>query len=92
MKLSFCEKIDVEAFLLGRTNNTIDTTLQVSKEPRVVVEGFVGSNDQSINDLLTPAYQLAHVDEDVVEEEEDNKEDNKDKDVEEEEEYDNACL
>src|SRR5690606_18972773 len=44
---------DVDAFLLGRTKNTIDTTLQVSKEPRVAVEGFVGSNDHSINDLRT---------------------------------------
>ena len=42
---------DVEAFLLGWTKNTIDATLQVSKEPRVAVEGFVGSNDHSINDL-----------------------------------------
>ena len=46
---------DVEAFLLGRTKNTIDTTLQVSKEQRVGIEGFVGSNDHSVNDLQTPA-------------------------------------
>ena len=45
---------DVEAFLLGRTKNTIDTMLQVLKEPKVAVEGFVGSNDHSVNDLQTP--------------------------------------
>ena len=50
---------DIEAFLLGRTWNTIDTTLQILKEPRVVVEGFVGSNDHSVNDLQTSAQQLA---------------------------------
>ena len=59
---------DLEAFLLGRTKNTIDTMLQVSKETRVAVDGFVGSNDQSINDLLTLAYQLAHAKEEILEE------------------------
>ena len=67
---------DVEAFLLGRTKNTIDTMLQVSKEPRVVVESFVRSNNHLINDLQTPAQQLAHVKEEVVEEEKDGEEDN----------------
>ena len=85
---------DVEAFLLGRTKNTIDTTLQVSKEPRVTVEGFLGSNDHSVNDLQTPAQQLAHAEEEVVEEEEDDDDDNEDEDMEEEEKekYDDACL
>ena len=46
---------DVEAFLLGRTKNTIETTLLVSQEPRVTVKGFVGSNDHSVNDLQTLA-------------------------------------
>ena len=55
--------------------NTIDTTLQVSKEPRVVVEGFVGSNDQFINNLQPLAEKLAHVQEEGVEEEEDDDED-----------------
>ena len=36
---------DLEAFLLGKSKNTFDTTLQVSKEARVAVESFVGSND-----------------------------------------------
>ena len=36
---------NLEAFLLDWANNTIDTTLQVLKEARVVVKGFVGSND-----------------------------------------------
>ena len=58
MKLSFCveskrtsgssydkDNKALDAFLLGRMKNTIDTTLQVSKEARVVVESFVGSND-----------------------------------------------
>ena len=68
--------------------------LQVSKEPRVVVEGFVGSNDHSVNELQTPMQQLAHVEEEVVEEDDDDKEDNEDEDMkeEEEEEYDDACL
>ena len=38
---------DLEAFLLGRLENTIDTTLHVSKEPRHAIEGNVGSNDHS---------------------------------------------
>ena len=76
---------DIEAFLLGRTKNAIDTMLQVLKEPRVAIEGFVGSNDQSVNDLQTSAHQLAHVEEEVVEEEEeDDEKDNKDEDMEEE--------
>ena len=86
---------DVKAFLLERTKNTIDTTLQVSKEPRVAVEGFVGSNDHSVNDLQTSAQQLAHAEEEVVKEEKDDDEDNEDEDMEEEEEeeeYDDACL
>ena len=33
---------DVETFLLGRTGKTIETTLQVSKEPRVVINSNVG--------------------------------------------------
>ena len=80
---------DVEAFLLGRTKNTIDTTLKVLKEPRVAVEGFVGSNDHSVNDLQTPAQQLAHAEEEVVKEEE---EDEDTEEEEDEEEYDDACL
>ena len=50
------------------------------------------NKDQFVNDLLTPAYQLAHAKEEVVEEEKDDKEDNEDEDVEEEEEYDDTCL
>ena len=55
LKLSFCAKTrrsngpsyvqdeeDVDAFLLAQTNNTIDTTLQFSKEPRVAIKGFFG--------------------------------------------------
>ena len=89
---------DLEAFLLSRTKNTIDTTLQVLKKARVVFEGFVGSNDQSVNDLPIPADKLAHADEEVVEKEEDDEEDNEYEDMEEEEEeeeeeeYDDACL
>ena len=84
---------DVEAFLLGQTNNQIDIMLQVLKEPRVAIEGFVGSNDHFFNDLQTPAQQLAHAEDEVEEEEEeDNEEDNEDQDMEEDEEYDDACL
>ena len=72
LKLSVCRKNkqsikpsyvkdneDLEAFLLGRSKNTIDTTLHVSNEPRRVVEGNVGSNDQSENKL--PVKELAYI-------------------------------
>ena len=57
---------------MGRSKNTIDTTFHISKEPRDVVEGNVGSNDQSMNNLL--AKKLAYVEEVVVEEEEEEEE------------------
>ena len=64
MKLSFCptnrqrktpsyvkDEEYLEEFLLGWMRQTIDTTLQVSNEPRVIAERDVGRNDQSINNL-----------------------------------------
>ena len=82
--------------MLGKSKNSIDTTLHISKEPRDVVEGNVGSNDQSVNNLL--AKVLAYIEEEVAEEEKDGVEEEEDGDeeVEEEEEndynVDDACL
>ena len=109
LKLSICHKNrqsigpsyvkddqDLEAFLLGQSKNTIDTTLHVSNEPRRAIEGNVGSNDHFVNKL--PAEQLATIEEEVVEEEKDSKEeeDDEDEDGEEEEEnddlVDDACY
>ena len=64
--------------MLGRWENTIDTTLHVSIESRGVTEGNVESNDQSVNHL---PEALAYIEEDVAEDEEDD-EDN----------VDDACL
>ena len=81
LKLSICRKNrksigpsyvkddeDLEAYLLGRSDNTIDTTLHVSKEPRHAIEGNVGSNDQSVNKLQVE--ELASIEDEVAEEEE----------------------
>ena len=66
LKLSICHKNrqsiglsyvkddeDLKAFLLGWSEHTIDTTLHVLNEPRRAAEDNVGSNDQSMNKLLT---------------------------------------
>lgn len=93
MKLSFCrknrqsirltyvkDKEDLEAFLLGRSKNTIDITLHVSKEPRGAMKGNVGSNNQSVNNLSTE--KLAYIEEEVVEKEQDEEEEENDEDEE----------
>ena len=96
LNLSFCRKNresigpcyvkddeELEAFLLGRSENTIDTTLHVSTESRGVAEGNVGSNDQSVNHLPEAlAYQ-----EEVAEDEEDGEEEEDDEDN-----VNDACL
>ena len=96
LKLSICHKNrhnigpsyvkddeKLEEFLLGHSENTIDTTLHVSTESRGVPEGNVGSNDQSVNHLPEAlAYQ-----EEVAEDEEDGEEEEDDKDN-----VDDACL
>ena len=109
LKLSVCRKNresiglsyvkddeDLEAFLLGRLENTIDTTLHVSKEPRRAIEGNVGSNDQFVNKLQ--AEELASIEDEVADKEENNEEEEDDEDEEAEEDEENndhvddACL
>ena len=81
LKLSFCcknrESIrpnyvkndeELKAVLLGRSENTIDITLHVSTEHRGAIEGNMGSNYLSMNNL--PVEALAYIEEYVAEEEE----------------------
>ena len=70
--------------MFGRSENTIDTTLHVSTEPRGVDEGNVGSNDQSVNHL---PEALAYIEEEVAQDEEDGEEEK-----DEEDNVDDACL
>ena len=59
---------DVEAFLLGRKGQTIKTTLQVSKEARIVVDADTGSTREFVDNLQLveniPLFDNGNEDED----------------------------
>ena len=71
--------------MLGRSENTINTTLHVSKEPTHAIEGNVGSNDQSVNKLQAE-------EEEDGEEEEDNEDEEAEEDEENDNHVDDACM
>ena len=65
---------DVEVFLLGQKGQTIKTTLQVSKEPRVVVDADVGSTREFVDNFQLveniPLFDNDNEDEDEDDEDE----------------------